>query len=44
MSQQEERQASGVFILTIYRDGNLTAAAHATGRSAMEAATEYLGM
>ncbi len=32
----------GVFILAVYRDGSLTAAAHATERGAMEAAVGYL--
>ena len=32
----------GVFILTVYRDGSLTAAAHATERGAMEAAVDSL--
>ena len=32
----------GVFILAIYHDGNLTAAAYATERGAMEAAVDYL--
>jgi hypothetical protein len=31
-----------VFVLAIYRDGNLTAAVHATERGAMEAAVDYL--
>ena len=31
-----------VFILVVSRDGNLTAAAHATERGAMEAAVDYL--
>ncbi len=31
-----------VFILAVYRDGTLTAAVHASERSAMEAAIDYL--
>ena len=36
------RPQDGVFILALYRDGQLTATAHATERGAMEAVGEYL--
>lgn len=32
----------GVFLLVVYRDGGLSAAAHATERGAMAAAAEFL--
>ena len=38
----ESDPEGGVFILAIYRDGSLTASAHATERGAMEAAIDYL--
>ncbi len=36
------QSGSDIFILAVYRDGSLTAAAHASERSAMEAAVDYL--
>ena len=36
------RPQDGVFILALYRDGQLTATAHVTERGAMEAVGEYL--
>lgn len=36
------RPQDGVFILALFRDGQLTATAHATERGAMEAVGEYL--
>lgn len=38
----ETQNADSIFILAVYRDGTLTAAAHATERGAMEAAVAYL--
>ncbi len=38
----ETQDSGGVFILAVYRDGGVTAAAHATERGAMEAAVEVL--
>jgi hypothetical protein len=38
----ETQEQDGVFILAVYRDGTLSAAAHATERGAMEAAIAYL--
>lgn len=38
----QQQSDSAVFILAVYRDGTLTAAAHASERSAMEAAVDYL--
>ena len=35
-------EEGGVFILAVYRDGSLTAAAHSSERGAMEAAVDYL--
>jgi hypothetical protein len=37
-----QRARDGVFILTIYRDGSLTASAHATERGAMLAAVDAI--
>ena len=39
----ESRTERGVFVLVVFRDGNLTAAVHTTERSAKEAADELLG-
>jgi len=38
----KSQDEGGVFILAVYRDGALTAAAYATERGAMEAAVESL--
>ena len=38
----ERPDEGGVFILAVYRDGVLTAAAHKTERGALEAAVQYL--
>jgi len=38
----QHQSDSAVFILAVYRDGSLTAAAHASERGAMEAAVDYL--
>ena len=38
----ESKTEGGVFVLVVYRDGNLTAAVHTTERGAREAAADFL--
>ncbi len=42
LTPDREAEDGGVFILAVYREGTLTAAAHATERGAMQAGVEYL--